>query len=80
MKPKKPTFTMAGVKSSQIDQIGHCAATNTLAVKFKHGGATYHYHGVTAEQFGNLQKAESIGSHLGKHIRGVHKFTKQEAK
>lgn len=80
MNIKKPTFTMSGVKSSQIDQIGHCSKTDTLAVKFKSGGATYHYHGVSAQQFADLQKAESVGSHLGKHIKPNHKFSKIEVK
>ncbi len=64
------------VKSSQIEQIGHCCDTNTLAVKFKSGGSTYHYHSVSAQQFADLQKSESIGSHLGKHIKPNHKFSK----
>lgn len=32
--------------------------------------------GVTADQFAKLQKAESIGAHLGKRIKPKHKFTK----
>ena len=61
------------VSSSQIESIGH--EGNTLAVKFRSGG-TYHYHGVSASQFAELQKAESLGSHLHKHIKPKHKFTK----
>lgn len=73
---KKPAFTMSEVKSSQISEIGHCPATNTLAVKFHNGGSVYHYDGVTAAQFDALHKSDSIGAHLGKHIKGAHKFTK----
>ena len=72
MKPKHPAIPMSGVKSSQIESIGHMG--DTLAVKFKSGG-TYHYHGVTADQFAGLQKAESIGKALGA-IKAKHKFTK----
>lgn len=57
-KPKHPTIPMSAVKSSQIESIGHMG--DTLAVKFK-GGSVYHYPGVTADQFADLQKAESIG-------------------
>ena len=35
-------ITMHGVTSSQIKEIGHDPKTNTLAVRFKHGGTLYH--------------------------------------
>lgn len=73
MTTKKPVIAMHGVKSSQIESIGHHG--DTLAVKFKNGGE-YHYHGVSAEHFQKLKSAESVGSHLGKHIKGTFKFTK----
>ena len=74
--PKKITVTLSPVKhSSQIDSIGHDAASNTLAVKFKQGG-TYHYHGVSAAQFTELQKSKSMGSHLHQHIKPKCKCTK----
>lgn len=72
-KPKPKNIALSPVKSGQIESIGH--DDNTLAVKFKHGGV-YHYHGVTAEDFAKLKGAESIGSHLGKHIKPNFKFTK----
>lgn len=72
MKPKSPTIPMLGVKSSQVESIGHLG--DTLAVKFRSGG-TYHYHGVTAQQFAGLQKAESIGKALGA-IKAKHKHTR----
>ena len=73
-KPKHPTIPMSAVKSSQIESIGHQG--DTLAVKFRSGG-TYHYHGVTAQQFAGLQKAESIGKALNAFKVG-RKFTKIE--
>lgn len=67
---------MQSVKSSQISEIGHDPETNTLAVKFAKGGL-YHYDGVTAAQFDAIKSAESIGSHLDKHIKkGGHAFKK----
>ena len=48
---KPPEITMHGVTSSQLKEIGHDPATNTLAVRFKHGGTLYHYAGVDAKKF-----------------------------
>lgn len=73
---KHPTIAMSPIKSSQIESIGHMG--DTLAVKFKSGG-TYHYHGVSAEKFAEMQKADSIGRFLGANIKPHHKFTKLEA-
>ena len=67
---------MHGVKSSQIKEIGHDPKTNTLAVRFNHGGTLYHYAGVDAKKFEQFKSAESLGSYLGKHIKGHHEFTK----
>lgn len=72
MKPKHPTIPMCACKSSQISEIGHHG--DTLAVKFK-GGSVYHYPDVTATQFADLQKAESIGKALNAFKVG-RKFTK----
>lgn len=45
---KPPEITMHGVTSSQVKEIGHDPATNTLAVRFSHGGTLYHYASVDA--------------------------------
>jgi hypothetical protein len=74
MTTKPKTIAMSAVKSGQIAEIGHDG--DTLAVRFKHGGTLYHYHGVSADDFSKFQKAESLGSHLHKHIKGNFKFTK----
>lgn len=73
-KPK--IISMSPVKSGQIAEIGHDG--DTMAVRFKHGGTLYHYHGVTADDFAKLQKAESLGSHLHQHIKPAFKFSKIE--
>ncbi len=65
--------------SSQIESIGHDLATNTLSVKFLKGG-TYHYHDVNQGAFDELMKADSIGSHLHKHVKSKCKCTKLENK
>lgn len=63
------------VKSSQIEAIAH--EGKTLGVKF-HGGAEYHYHNVSAAQHGALMKAESIGSHFSKFVKGKFQFNRIE--
>lgn len=69
-------MNMQPVTSNQITEIGHDAATNILAVRFKHGGTLYHYAGVDAEKFEQFRAAESIGAFLGQQIKGKHSFTK----
>jgi len=71
---------MFGVQSSQIKEIGHEAATNTLAIRFNgkgdQPGSLYHYAGVDAEAFQNFKSADSIGSYFGKNIKGNFAYTK----
>lgn len=39
-------------------------------MQFSRGaGAIYHYPGVTPDEFAAFQKAESLGTHFGKHFR-----------
>lgn len=70
---KHVTIKTTPVKSGSVEAIGHQG--DTLAVTFK-GGRTYHYHGVSAAKFADLQKAESIGSFVSKQILPNHKVTK----
>jgi hypothetical protein len=66
-------IALTPVESSQIHSIGHDAATNTLAIRFKNyrGEATsvYHYDNFTAEDFAAFRDAESIGKHFAQHIK-----------
>jgi hypothetical protein len=78
MKPRIEWATPAK-ESSQIAEIGHCAATNTMGVRFKNGGE-YHYHNVTPTHYKLFATADSLGKHLGAHIKGKFQFTKQESK
>lgn len=76
------------IKSSQLDAIGHDAATSTLAVQFKPNktaaaegkpGPVYHYANVSAEDFAAMSGAESIGSHFYREIKpktDKHPFTR----
>jgi hypothetical protein len=69
-------MNMQPVTSGQISEIGHDAAKNILAVRFRHGNTLYHYAGVDAEKFDQLRTAESVGAFLGKEIKSKHSFTK----
>lgn len=64
---------MQQVDSSQINAIGHCPETNTLAIQFKNWKGepttTYHYQNFTAADFAAFKGAESIGKHFGAHIK-----------
>lgn len=64
---------MKEVQSSQIHSIGHDAASNKLAIRFKTKdgmpSSLYHYSNVTPEDFAVLYAAESIGSHFYKAIK-----------
>lgn len=65
-------ITLQPVQSSQIAAIGHCPATETLAVQFFRKGApadVYHYASVTATEYAAFAGAQSIGAHFGKHIK-----------
>lgn len=66
-------IALTPVESSQIHSIGHDAATNTLAIRFKNykgePSSLYHYSNFTADDFAALRDAESIGKHFGQHIK-----------
>lgn len=70
---------MQPVTSSNIESVGYDAATQTLAVAFKHGG-TYHYYEVPQDAVKSLLEAESIGKHFHAEIKGKFKAEKQEKK
>ena len=69
MENQKPEITMQPVKSSNIASCGHCAKTNTMAVRFN-SGSTYHYPDVGKETFDGLMAADSVGKHYHAKIRG----------
>ena len=67
-----PRITLQAIQSSQIAAIGHCPATETLAVQFFRKGApadVYHYANVTAAEYAAFAGAESIGKHFYAHIK-----------
>lgn len=68
-------ITMNPVTSSNIEAIGHCSDTNTLAVRFK-GGSVYHYPDCDKGVHDALVGAKSVGQHFHQNIKG-RAFTKQ---
>jgi hypothetical protein len=70
--------TMIPVESSQISEIGHDPATETLFVQFKRGGL-YSYANVPATKHARFVASESKGKFLGAEIKPHHAFTKQES-
>ncbi|WP_175984616.1 KTSC domain-containing protein [Burkholderia stabilis] len=64
---------MKPVESSQIHSIGYDAESETLAVRFKgrvgEPTSLYHYSKFTRANFDALKTADSIGSHIYKHIK-----------
>lgn len=67
---------MTNVQSSQIAAVGH-NGESTLHILFRRGGL-YEYDNVSAQEYDDLLRAESIGSHFGKHIKGVKPWKKVE--
>lgn len=69
-----PEITLSPVVSSQLAAIGHCPATNRLAIQFKswradQPGSVYHYSDFDAAAFEAFRTAESLGSYFKKFIK-----------
>lgn len=71
--PKTPT--LIPVTSSNLESVGYDPETRLLAVKFKRGGAVYHYEDVDPHHFDAIQQAESAGKYFHEHLRSL-PFTK----
>mgnify|MGYP001590181677 FL=1 len=66
---KTPIIALCPCISSQISHLGYDKDTQTLALKFKHGGSVYRYDSVPPALYEELCKAESVGAFFGKHIK-----------
>ena len=67
---KRPPIELKPVESSQIADAGYDEATQTMALRFKHGiGAIYHYPGVTKEKFEEFATSKSLGAFFGKNFK-----------
>jgi hypothetical protein len=74
---RERAMQMSPVKSTNIDSVGHDAATKTLRVKFK-SGAIYDYADVPSDHHTKMLAAESPGTHLNTEIKGKFKHTRVE--
>jgi hypothetical protein len=72
------TAALVPVASSNVEAVGYDAAARELHVRFKSGPTVYVYEGVAPEQHQALIAADSIGSHLHRHIKGRHGFRRIE--
>ena len=66
------------VESSQIEQVGYDAETETLGIRFKptkkqqeakQPGGEYHYANASDDLFGKFVAAESVGKFFDRHIK-----------
>lgn len=65
-------MTLEPITSSFIEAAGYDAETKIMAVRFKNG-ATWHYHGVSQDEFSQFQGARSRGTFFHEQIRGKHR-------
>ena len=65
------------VTSSNIVSVGYDVDEQTLEVEFN-GGSVYQYFEVPYDAYQALKHAESIGRHLGRHIKGVFRCERVE--
>lgn len=64
-----PQIPLQPLTSSSVAAAGFDAGTGTLAIQFKNG-RTYHYEGITAEQYAGLTSAKSAGAYVNGLLRG----------
>ena len=69
-------MNMIPTDSAAIHSYGYDPNTNTLVVKFHHGGV-YHYAGVSQAEYEHFHASPSKGSHIHKHIKSKHEGVKQ---
>ena len=63
--------------SSQVSMIAYSGPHQLMGVRFHSTkDHEYLYHNVSPEQFHAFATSESLGKHLGQHVKGKHAFTK----
>jgi hypothetical protein len=63
---------MIGVRSSNVDAIGHDPAAMALHIRFK-GGAHYVYENVPRDVYQQMFSTDSVGRYINQHVKP--KFT-----
>ena len=68
----RPPIALHPVESGQVKAVGYDAATQTLAVQFRHGKqAIYHYRDVSPETHAAFVSAESLGSFFRDNLKSL---------
>jgi hypothetical protein len=65
----RPAIALTPVVSNQVAAVGYDPETQTLAVQFTSGTATYCYPNVSPETHAAFIGADSIGKFFGQHIK-----------
>uniref|UniRef100_A0A6H1ZUL6 Putative RNA binding domain protein n=1 Tax=viral metagenome TaxID=1070528 RepID=A0A6H1ZUL6_9ZZZZ len=66
---------MIGVESSMIEAIGYDPSELKLRVKFKKGGQTFVYLGVSEDVYLGMLETDSIGKYFHSKIKGKYEFS-----
>jgi len=56
------------VSSTTVAAIGYDSDSNTLGVRYLHGGE-YHYYAVPQDVFEGLQNSSSVGRYLDQYVK-----------
>lgn len=72
-----PVIAMTPCTSSNVKSHGYDADSQTLAVKFRASGATYHYANVPPEVYDELAASPSVGSFISRSVRPIYDGVQQ---
>ena len=75
MKDNVIKVPMVDVQAANIEQIGHHAKEQILAVKFLNG-TLYYYLDIPREHYEKMLVAPSIGSYMHRNIKGNFRYTR----
>ncbi len=68
-------MTWVAVSSSNLQAVSYSLQTQTLSIRFHHGGV-YHYRGVPSTVYEGLMAAGSKGQYFIAHIKDRYPFTR----
>lgn len=71
--PNEPAFWFRSVVSSNVDAVAYDCHHKLLRIRFR-GGRVYQYADVPQGKHAALMRADSVGSHFARQIKGVYPF------
>lgn len=77
MADEEVSFVMVPVASSQINEVGYDAGSQTLRCRFKNGWL-YEYDGVAAEAHQAMMQSPSVGSFFANQVKNVYTYRRVE--